>query len=112
MIATLQSTIDVDTSRDSTNQVVVRLSGQLVARTAPDVRRAMEAAIGSSSRRVVIDLMDVTAVDTAGLMAITAPAMIARRMSVPLTIVPPSRAAARIVLDRVGVVPILNCFGR
>jgi len=112
MTPTLQTALHIDTAIESEDRVVVRLSGQLVARTAPEVRRIVDQAVAGSTRRVVIDLGDVTVVDTAGLMAITAPAMTARRSSVPLTIVPPSRPDARTVLDRVGVVPMLNCTGR
>ena len=112
MASILQPTVQVDATCGPDEPMVVRLTGQLVARTAPVTRRAIEQAIAASQGPVVVDLADVTAVDAAGLMAITAPAMSARRASVPLTIVPPADARARIVLDRIGVVPILNRTGR
>jgi anti-anti-sigma factor len=109
---TLPPRVDVDVRPQPNDVLVVRLDGPVVVRTAPDVRRAVDAAVDRSPRAIVIDLDTVSEIDTAGLAAVTAPALRGRRASIEISMVAPSGVEARRLVDRVGVVPILNRAGR
>jgi anti-anti-sigma factor len=102
----------VDVSPGQHDGMVAVLSGEIVVRTAPEVRRALQMVIDSSPPSIVFDLHGVSQIDVAGLAAITAAAVRARRASIEFTIVPPSAPAPRQLVARVGVVPILNRVGR
>lgn len=111
MTTALHSGLDLELVQPAIGVTLLRVNGELLARTAPDVRRAADAAIDASPWRLVIDLSGVTIVDTAGLMAVTAPAMRARRAAIEVEIVPPAGRCQGDVIERVGVLPILNSAG-
>ena len=102
----------VEVSSEQHDRTVAVLSGEIVVRTAPEVRRALHMIIDSSPSSIVFDLSGVSEIDVAGLAAITAAAVRARRASIEFTIVPPTAPAPRQLVARVGVVPILNRVGR
>ncbi len=112
MAKVLDPTLGVDTARSSTGVVVVRLTGSLEVRTAPNARVALDTIIGENPAKLVIDLLGVTSIDSAGLVAVTAPAMRCRRASIDVRLLPPDSSEARKLVDRVRVLPMLNGSAR
>ena len=102
----------VEVSSGQHERTVAVLSGEIIVRTAPEVRRALQTVIDSSPSSIVFDLYAVSEIDVAGLAAVTAAAVRARRASIEFKIVPPNAPAPRRLVARVGVVPILNRVGR
>jgi anti-anti-sigma factor len=106
---TMPSRLDIDVERTADGATVVRLAGELKVRTAAAARRAVGDVVdGDGTPSITIDLAEVSAIDTAGLAAITAPAVRCLRRPVSLTIVPPRRPDVSRLVDRVGVITILN----
>ena len=109
---TISSPAHIEVRTDQHDAVVVVLGGELVVRSAQEVRSALQAVIDSGPTSIVFDLRAVSQLDVAGLAAVTAAAVRSRRASIEITIVPPTAPEARQLVARVGVVPILNRVGR
>lgn len=99
---------DLETVVRDEGCVLVRLGGVLDVRRAGSVRRLVqrEIATTSASERVVIDLAELTALDGAGLNAVTAPSFAAARRGADVTVLAPRDGAARRFSDTVGILPI------
>ena len=107
MATTLHPELHIDVCGDSSD-AVLRIGGQLEVRTAGELRRMLEVLIEAQPSSIVLELDAVTSIDAAGLIAVTAPVMKARRASIEVRIVAPDSPRARSFVDRVGVLPILN----
>jgi len=105
---TVWSPAHIDVRSDRHDAVVVVLGGEIDVRSAPEIRSALQAVIDAAPSSIVFDLRDVSRLDVAGLAAVTAAAMRSRRASIEIMIVPPTAPAPRKLINRVGVVPILN----
>jgi len=90
------------------NGAVASLAGDLTVRCAADVRRRLDAVVDIVPDELTIDLSDVARLDTAGLAAVTAPAMRARRAAIAVTILPPTAPPAQQLVDRVGVLSMFD----
>lgn len=106
---TMPHRLDIDVEQLSDGATVVRLAGELKVRTAAAARRAVGAVVdGDPTPSITIDLDEVSAIDVAGLAAVTAPAMRCLRRPMSLTIVPPRDPSVSKLVDRVGVITIIN----
>lgn len=88
--------------------VVIRLRGTLDVHCAGSIRRLVQKQFATTpvSDRIVVDLADLEHLDGAGLNAVTAPSFTAARRGANVTVLPPTRGAARRFSDTVGILPI------
>ena len=105
---TTSPALEVEVRHGADGAVVIQIVGALVVGNAARARRALDAVVDRSPGSLVVDLDAVSSIDVAGLAAVTAPALRGRRASIDTFVVAPADPVARRVVDRVGVVSILN----
>lgn len=94
-------------SIDQGDRRTVTVVGRLVVRHVGEVRSQLAEALDVDRGDVVVDLTDLEALDTAGLIALTAPLMASRRRGVRVTLVGPRSPEASRTLTLTGLVPLL-----
>ena len=89
--------------------LMLAVSGELDLATAPDLRERLGAAVGSGTTRIVVDLRDVTFMDSVGLAAILhARSRLSEHGRLALVVAPDSYA--RLVLEIAGMPRALAIF--
>lgn len=88
-------------------RTVVLLVGELTIRTAATARDLLGPLTSCASADLCVDLEQVTAIDAAGMIAVTAPAMVCRRDGGRIDIRLPADPEARRAADRIGVLDVL-----
>lgn len=88
--------------------VVIRLGPTVDVRHAATTRRELHGHISrqNPATPIVVTLDGVRDLDTAGLAAVTAPVIAARRNGAQVSILPPASGDARRVADSVGILPL------
>jgi anti-anti-sigma factor len=86
---------------DTAGETVVRVAGELDAATTVRLRRVLADLVRQPVTRIVVDLADVTFMDSAGLGALLANRVAAERVGIELCVVSPAPQVAR-VLDITG----------
>jgi anti-anti-sigma factor len=94
-------------SSDQGDRRTVTVGGRLIVRHVGEVRTQLAEALDVDHGHVVVDLTDLEALDTAGLVALTAPLMASRRRGVRVTLVGPRSPEAGRTLTLTGLVPLL-----
>lgn len=97
------------TTEDREGTHLVRLAGELDTFAAPSVRDAVAPVVGSAG--AVLDLSEVTFVDSAGLHALFGIGRSAREAGIPIALVLPAESAVRRVIELVqlaDVVPVVD----
>jgi anti-sigma B factor antagonist len=95
----------------STGQVVVRVTGELDARTAPDLRnRLVDLVEGQGNLDIVLDVSELSFIDSAGLGVLVAAARALQRRSGELTLMDPTTHVAKI-LHTTGVNSLVTITG-
>jgi anti-anti-sigma regulatory factor len=86
----------------------VRVGGELSVRTAAALRRDLHAWSAGALTELHVDLSDVTVLDAAGLVAVSAPLMAARRFGIATAVTPPVADGALELANRSGILPLLG----
>jgi anti-anti-sigma factor len=90
--------------------VVLAVSGELDLATAPDVRERLAAAVDSGAKRIVVDLREVTFMDSVGLAAVVhARSRLSASGRLALVVAPDSYA--QLVLEITGMPRAFAIFG-
>lgn len=86
---------------------IALLVGELTIRTATTARDLLEPLSAGSPSVLRLDLEQVTEIDAAGMIAVTAPAMAHRRDGARIEVRRPAAPEARRSADRIGVLDLL-----
>lgn len=86
---------------------IALLVGELTIRTAVTVRDLLGPSSAGSPSVLRLDLEQITEIDAAGMIAVTAPAMAHRRGGARIEVRRPAAPAARRSADRIGVLDLL-----
>ena len=90
------------------DELVLAPEGDLDARAALDFRRSAASMVAARPARLVLDLRRLTALDAAGLTAISRAVLDQRRQGARASVLPPLRLEARRLLDMTGLGPLLE----
>jgi anti-anti-sigma regulatory factor len=110
MHASTLTPLDITTLVHADGTTEVGVFGALTVLAAPAFRRRLTAAAGDRPTMLHVDLSQVTDLDAAGIVAVTAPLLSARRRGIPSRITLPVANAAREFADQAGVLPLLNAL--
>jgi anti-sigma B factor antagonist len=110
-------TIDLHSEDLPTSGSLLRVAGEVDLETAPELSAALDAALTSSERAVVLDLAEVDFIDTSGVRALLDGRRLATERGTELTVIAPPGSAARRLLEltelieALGVVESLDSAG-
>ncbi|MEN9644020.1 MAG: hypothetical protein RL238_689 [Actinomycetota bacterium] len=104
------SELGVHTTDHADGSVSVVVTGSLTVLTAAQLRRRLHATAEQQPATIHVDLTDLNSLDAAGIVAVTAPLLKARRNGVRAEVSLPVRPSARDFADQAGVLPLLNAL--
>jgi anti-sigma B factor antagonist len=97
-------------SESITEPTVLKLEGELEIAGTDEVRRVLADAMGSGGTKLVVDLSEISFIDSSGLGAVVEAHDRMRREGRPLTVVAPRGTAASVVLGLTGLRTRLPVF--
>jgi anti-anti-sigma regulatory factor len=101
------ATLTVDRLVDG-DRTDVRVHGELSVRTAAALRRDLHTWSAGPLSELHVDLSGVSVLDAAGLVAVSAPLMAARRLGIATAVTPPVAGQALELANRTGILPLLG----
>ncbi|WP_236795125.1 anti-sigma factor antagonist [Amycolatopsis sp. GM8] len=105
------TTADLSTRFDG-DDVLVRIAGEIDLANATEVQEQIHAVVGNSAVRVVLDLVDLDYLDSAGLRVLFTLAERLRVRQIGLDLVVPPGTAVRRVVEMSGLAPVARLLSR
>lgn len=107
MIGATSRTLAVEHRTVEQVTVEVRVLGELTVRTSSELHRELRGYLAARPGGIHVDLSAVTDIDAAGLMAVSAPLLAARRAGVEIDVTEPAAAEPRAMAELTGILPLL-----